>query len=374
MSRKPVAGVLLPFAAARAGADSDEELKMQVDLSVRPNIAAFDLPSLAGERVGKANFHPELDISSPPIMTPYVSESKLTQGARLTDVQKLDHDAMHEKYAFEFHDPTIEALDADKASSVLADVSLVTDRHILRDILRSCDHEPKDAFYSVRKDFDVVVTNVHGKVLLTPTVQERWERKPGGFSKGLLNRVVEYQSSSPDHEFSEDLMEDMCYYEVMHTNVGGLGMLVRYKVDALDSRGDAVEFKSRKQPNPRYPLGPDYFRHIWGQMALSTAKYTWLVYHKDGVITQASKLDLASVQRKAGFEDDQAAKRVLARLVNFLRWLVHRVSEHGMQSKLLYRSSDNSFQLDPVRREDRIRVMGDEAMEMLAAACSTEIA
>ena len=64
-----------------------------------------------------------------------------------------------------------------------------------------------------------------------------------------------YQNSSPDDEFSEDLKEDMCYYEVMHTNVGGLSMLVRYKVDALDGRGEAVEFKSRKQPNPRYPLG-----------------------------------------------------------------------------------------------------------------------
>lgn len=62
--------------------------------------------------------------------------------------------------------------------------------------------------------------------------------------------------SDMDHyEGHIDYIEDMRYYEVMHTTVNGLGMLVRYQVDGIDDTGAAVEIKLRKHPNPRYPLG-----------------------------------------------------------------------------------------------------------------------
>ncbi|RYH16884.1 hypothetical protein EON65_29345 [archaeon] len=163
---KPVA-TLKPY-SAESSTNCDKELKLRIDLNTKPDITALPSASLEGAIVGEASFHPDLDVMAPPTMIPYLKQDELALGTTLEDVQRIDHDAMHEQYAYGFHGPTIKALKPDVLSTVLPGVTLVTDRHMLRNILRACYYKPKDAYYSVQKDFTIVVTNIHGKVLLTP--------------------------------------------------------------------------------------------------------------------------------------------------------------------------------------------------------------
>eukprot|EP01039_Chlorochromonas_danica_P006018 gene6018-6628_t len=298
--------------------------------------------ALPSTLVGDFNIHHESGFSKPARLIPQLDrtvDSRSFQGRRIEDVRAIEHDPIREYYPDEkdFHKPSF--LGLDNPETALEGVNFVADRHCLRKLLLICCPEIPNAFYSKRKDFSLVLRK-HGDSEHVLTMQaaseDRWEAEPGSFGKGFELLMTSRRLST--------VPADTKYYRLGKSVHNGFGVIVRYEVDAVDE-GVTVELKSKTTPNPRYPVGIDFYRNIWIQMALSNTQRIVIGYHRKGSCTSMETLTLPQVQRRAEFSDD-AASKVLKKLFNFLQKLYNKahpsLSATG-KATLRYHEVENKF-------------------------------
>lgn len=293
--------------------------------------------ALPSTLVGDFNIHHESGFSKPALLIPQLNRTVVYsfQDRRIEDVRAIEHDPIREYYPDErdFHTPSF--LGLDNLETALEGVNFVADRHCLRKLLLICCPEVDKAFYSKRKDFSLVLRK-HGEHVLTMQDEDRWGAEPGSFGKGFELLMTSRRSSTAS--------ADTKYYRLGKSVHNGFGVIVRYEVDAMDE-GVIVELKSKTTPNPRYPVGIDFYRNIWIQMALSNTQRIIIGYHRNGNISSIDTLTLPQVQSRAGFSD-AAASKVLENLFNFLQKLYNkahsRLSATG-KATLSYHEEENKF-------------------------------
>lgn len=300
--------------------------------------------SLDGELVGDFNIHHERGLLKPAVLFPVLEASMIGKAFRIEEVAAMEHDPLHELYSEAFFDPSIAAIDDDSDASsehlrsVLDQVQLISDRHSLRYLLKCCSKPLPDAFYSKRKHFTLVATKIGGRLILREEGRS-WGPEPGGYGRGFSDAMLSFDDCTDESVLA--LAGHMRYYRLLKTNLDGFGMLIRFETDAVSSDRETIELKSRKLPNPRYPLGVDFFLNMWGQMALSNTNRVVIGYHSRGTMAKFDDLSLAQIQNKSNLSDAHA-QAIFARLVDILRWLDTQVA-NGEQKKLQYNCTTDKF-------------------------------
>eukprot|EP01039_Chlorochromonas_danica_P007084 gene7084-7835_t len=302
--------------------------------------------ALSTTLVGHFNIHHKRGLMKPPPLIPTLDTESLANyhGHLIKDVKAIQHDPILEFYRKEhdFHKATL--LSVDNPEENLRDVRLVSDRHSLRLLLGTCCHPTKGAFFSRNKDFTLILYKHNEQILTLQRIKkERFPKGAGGYGKGFETMLTE--RNLPVDGKLRAIAHDCNYYRVGKTTCDGFGLLVRYEVDAVHG-DDSIEIKSNKSRlNPSRK--PDFFRNLWGQMALSNTQRALIGNHTDGVLSTIEDMALSFVQSEAGFTDAEASA-VLERLFRFLEWLYGEVQPRITSTKravLRYSVKTNQYSL-----------------------------
>ena len=174
-----------------------------------------------------------------------------------------------------------------------------------------------------------MVENLNGTLLIACMV--RYEEEKGGYGQSFEEKLTH----SPVHG------NRMATYQVCKLDLGSQTCAIRFEVDAVNQHGELVELTSKKKPNPRYGLGPDFFLNIWIQMVLSNTPHMKLGVHDQGLLHEVVDCSAEEVQRKAGLPDGAvAAAQLFRRLSDVLANMRAQVAE-GRQA--VFKFTSQSF-------------------------------
>jgi hypothetical protein len=224
---------------------------------------------------------------------------------QIEDVEDLQQDFFISHYNSCFHDCTLHGFL--QSGRCLDEIQIVSDRNCLRKLFSTfCIAPQGTAFYCKREDFTLMAENINGTIFLAK--EYRYNPVQGSYGKGF------------ELKLQVDLMPAN-YYRLIQYSLGELNCLVRFQVDGRDEHDNSIELKSRKQPNPRYGLGEDFFQNIWIQMALSDTKQTIIGLHKNGRVEEIKLRTLHQLQQLAKISDSTVnqAKRELINQLQRIR-------------------------------------------------------
>ena len=253
---------------------------------------------------------------------------------RLEDIQEIKRDYFSVHYKNCYHDCTLKALGRQlgELQNIGQLYQIVSDRRTLRKIVTNCCIDLRhinNPYHCKRQDFDVMVENLNGTLLIACMV--RHEEEKGGYGQSFEEKLTH----SPVHG------NRMATYQVCKLDLGSQTCAIRFEVDAVNQHGELVELKSRKKPNPRYGLGPDFFLNIWIQMVLSNTPHMKLGVHDQGLLHEVVDCSAEEVQRKAGLPDGAvAAAQLFRRLSDVLANMRAQVAE-GRQA--VFKFTSQSF-------------------------------